>query len=492
MICFVLVGALVLRVISQQNLINTFASVCLGLVYCVFLIIAPLLSRVPFLFRYQKVVSWCGVFLAPLIILESFHYYHILEAHFATLSMFVIGSVAVVVGTTKKQSSFATTALLLSLLAIAGLGLTLEALLLRCSVIVVFSITAFTVASFRNWPALRSLILLFSALGIGFAALVTGSREGIPVEISLSMKLMVVVFWLIVSANHVVRSKNVTSTEAAWLSVISGWAAGILFIISRSQAVVFTPVVAIILLAAGGLLAVYSRSRIIAARGFLASGCVLALISFPQIDFSGVGLGLFAILLSISAQRIKDPVVMVFSSIMFIITSVIAIKQQNLFSGTDTTHSLALVGTLMLAFMLIAHSWVAGGRQWKGSSIVIGRYLAPVSFFAGLLVGFGVIIKFLVIVLGFGLVLSFSITMTAAIFAIFTLLAGKKFGYTGIYAAGITATVLLAIKVVFWDMFQLKDGYLLAAFVVLGGVFIVISVTLKQSDAGSQNNIEKS
>ena len=56
--------------------------------------------------------------------------------------------------------------------------------------------------------------------------------------------------------------------------------------------------------------------------------------------------------------------------------------------------------------------------------------------------------------------------MTAAVFAIFALLAGKRFGYTGIYVTGVTATVLLAIKVVFWDMLQLEGSYLLAAFVV--------------------------
>ncbi len=85
-VCFVLVGALILRMVTELGVLPPLAGMVVGLAYAAGLMVTPrLLDRITFVRTLGPFFQACGAALAPLVVMEMTRRYGALSGSAATV-----------------------------------------------------------------------------------------------------------------------------------------------------------------------------------------------------------------------------------------------------------------------------------------------------------------------------------------------------------------------------------------------------------------------
>ncbi len=476
-VCFVLVGALVLRIATHQAWLAPLPGTSLGLVYCAALLGAPrLLRRVKLVSRHAQVLQYCGVGLAPLIVLESVHRLQALGTLPATAILFGVGLAGALLGALEGRRGLSTSSLVFQLAAIAGLGLIPEGSCWRAAALGGLAAMALGLAHFKSWPSLRPLVLVPVEIVLGAAVLLTARRPEVPSDAALALLLCALGVWVLVAANHALRIDRLAAGESAWLPVTTVWAYGLAFFHSPGTAAPAGVGLAAVLMALAAWLGWRRTPWVRSLIGMATSGGLLAALVLFPLDPSGLGLAAAALGMFAAGHATRSNFLAVLSQLLAVgaLVAVLARGELLVMPATDLGHRLLLGSGLGLA--LYCHYLAAASRRGPEA----GRLLAWVSLVCGTVVVFCVLRLCAFELLGSGSSFQLSQTMLIAGFSILSLAMGKWLNGKVFSTLGLVCLALLAARVVFRDMFSLQGPHLVGSVASLGTASVICSLVLRK------------
>lgn len=434
-VCFALLGALVLRVATQQGAVDAWLGTVIGLVYCAALLGAPYipgLLQLPV--RQKTVLQYCGVVLAPMIVLEMFHKGSVLAAVTATGILFAVGLLGSLAGVVGNRRGLTAVGLLVPLAGITGLGLTTDAAAFRAAALTGLAALALGLAHYKRWPVLRPLVLIPAGAVLAMGVLLTARRSGLPPGTSTALLICVLAVWVLVAANHLLRIKTLGAGEAAWLPLGTCWALLLGAFAWRAPAAWFGP-----------------------------------------------GLSVFSLGVFFVGHRMKNTFLHVFSQLLVVAATIAAFLSGGLLgtpAGGSAADVLAGAATAIFAFL---HAWALGGRGLRGRGTALLGWLAPVSLAGAVALAYATLRLTAFHLVGGDQAFRVSETILLAVFAVLGLALGRRLEIRSLLGFGLVGTGLLAVKVVFFDLFSMEGGSLLGSVVALGLAFVVASLALRRN-----------
>jgi len=458
LICFSMVGALLLRVATQRGLVDASVGTAIGLGYCTLLVVGPILARrVPILAAHGVVLEYCGAVLVPLIVLEMFHRHAVFDAAGATFVLLAAGVTGCSLGALHRSRGLAAVALVISAAGIAGLGLDPAGAAVRAFALVVLVAAALTTAHLRSWAGVRAAALLPVLSVLGLAILMVARRDSIPPEVRSALVMAAISIWVLLVVNHLVRRARLEPGEAAWLVVVTIWCGALVrFALPGSTSVGAAVAVALL---AGAFHLSRTTANDPTIVGAALSGAILAAVTLPGLDSSGVALGLVPLtLLATNHFRSRDLLTAAGAAIVVV---AVASALPALLTLPATTSGILLTGLVLPAALLV--HWAAPGAATRARELV-----APVSLVGGWLLLFLAARAVAFGILGESDGFQLAVTLILGVFALLSQLLGRRFDSKPWLAAGVIGIVLLGIKSVFWDLIHVSGPYAAASVVALG------------------------
>ena len=477
MVCFVLVGALVLRVATQQEWLSAGLGVALGLGYCVVLLVGPFLlrARTRLVQRFGAALQGCAVLLAPSIVLETFHRQDLLTAAAAGAILTGVGLAAAAVGAGHARRGVAVAGLLAALIGQAGIGLTLSGALVRGAGVVVLLGAALTLAHRSSWRELRGLTLGIGLPLLGLAVLATATREGVPSATANGLVGCAAAAWLIVAVSHVVRARRMDVVEAMWLPLVMAWFAGLSIVRLGPGAAVAALVLGLV-----GLVATCQQSRrrplpSPALVGCAVTAAIAVVVADGHLDPSGVGLAALAGVLLALSRRLPSKLLDALAQLAVLFATVRFILALRAF-GTEAIPDWIWPAALALLALAALHYRIAVTSEPTDR---LAARLAPVSLVAATTV---------LLIAGDALARTLSDADAVRRLVTTALLAGvsctglllRRAGRAprGFYGLALAGVGLLTLKILLSDLFVMGGAPLLASFACLGASYVVTATAL--------------
>jgi hypothetical protein len=480
LISFVLVGALVLRTVTRQGWLTPGLGAWIGLVYCGLLMFVPLLLE-----RYRspqmsaRMLQICGGLLAPLIILETAVRAKAMSIATAAVVMGFVGLCAGLIGVLQKESTKRAALILLAqVLSLAALGLTPDGAPWRGGALLALSALAIWLSHRGDAAYLRPVILLPVWIALAGGVLLTARRSGIDPGVSLALILCVLGIWILVLGNSILRRGVLDRFERVAFVLATLWAYGLSLFYLPGVAMPAAPVLALILLVAALSIPV-DRMR----GGAMWSSALLPSLSLPWMDPSGLTLGVFSLLQQRIGLAVASGSGRILSHLMVVIAVTVALSMGGLLSAPDATllSRILMGGGLGLAALI--HYWTCVRREEDER---IERGMAPLSLVSAVLVTFCTLRLVSSHLLGHDQAYKLSLSLLLGGLSLAALLVGRWSGLRATSSLGLIGIILLAAKVLVWDLAELEGVYLVISVLNLGFAALITSLILKSGSDSDQ------
>jgi hypothetical protein len=484
--CFALVGALLLRVATQDNWLPPLVGTAIGLTYCIALLSVPhLLERRGIPLAAGTVLQFCGLLLAPLIILEMVHKLPVLSLSAATLLLVGVTFSASLIAVWTRRRSLAATSVSTAVIGILALGLSPDAALLRSLALLAVVGWALWLAHTCVWHVLRPLTLPIVSLSLGLAVMMAARRPEIPSEIALSVFLCCLGLWLGLAVHHWLRRRVLGILEAAWLPVASLWFFGVALFYAPALT---PPAAALIAAAIFGLVAWRSRAAVDRARWLTGLAIAATLLGAPALALlepSGLAVAGLAVIVWAEAATLRSEALAVTVVLVALLAVVLSQTTGNLLV-VERVSAAGMARGLGTAVVLFTHGWIAGRQVRLSSRGHAARWLAPVSLAGAVAVLFTVCRAGAFLIWGAGDAYQLAQSLLLALLAVAALSLSRGRMRQTWLVLGLIGVALLALKVVFHDLFSLAAPFAVAATVALGGTFVIASLTLRRHKAAGE------
>lgn len=474
MLSFVLLGALILRTLTQQNILGTRFGTLLGFVYAGHLIGLSLLPGRPGRFaRATSLFQCCGVLLSFFIALESALRAQTLARPTAMILIGGFTALALCVAMAHRKASLAGTALAGGMLALAALGLNAEGFPLQASLLWVFATVAALLSWRYAWRFLRPLTfpLLMILLPVGFLL------EGGESPDHGTLYACATAFWLVLTLQHLLAFRKL-SAAAVWLPLSTLWLAALIQL-EAGPAFAYTAAgVSILATLVTGMATRAALPSSGGTTGMAATAVITAAIGWLMLDPGGVLCALAGWALWTTVRKSPPPRPPWAATAAVILMTAAAIRGgRHLVNSGASSYSL-IAGLFLTAILLIHYLYT--DRPRAGTSAGLARYLAPLVLVEGLLVLFAVlwsIAKRLLPELA-----SFQLAETGILTAAAVLL--TLYGHAGhrraVLYSGLASMFASLVKVGLIDLNRLSGLRLLASIVLIGLSSIAVSVILRR------------
>ncbi|MFZ4577752.1 MAG: hypothetical protein ACOYOB_05070 [Myxococcota bacterium] len=475
---FVLLGALVLRVASQQGMLDAQLGTWLGLGYCALLLGAhDLLRRAPILASHPAVMAHAGVVLVPLIVLETVHKTQVLPIWLAVLVLAVAAAGAVVSALKHDKPSLAGLGLALAVLAIAGLGRADVDAWPRTATLVAAT-TAALVLAHRRWPFLRPLVLVPVGTVMGLATLLVAKRTETPPLTVVALVAGVGAIAALVLSSTAVRRQRLSTAEAAWLPVTFAWAFGLLAFAHGQTGAWLGVGLGVALALAGTVAARRGDDLQRLATTLITAGTLVAGLGLPRLEPTGIALACVGLVAVEGTRRLKSRRLAVLAMLLAGTAAVVAV----VWGPADGV--MPLVTGVCLAAILVLLAVRLNGAGLG----VWGDWLAPAVLVAALVVGFVALRQGCSLFCGNGPELGLAETLILAVISLTGVTLGQRgVGYK-LKILGFVGIGMLAVKVALMDLLSLSGGLLLGSVVALGVAFLAASWIVRRS-GGAETSI---
>lgn len=472
MLSFVLLGALILRVLTQQHILGDGFGTLLGFVYAGHLILLSFLPGQPGQFaRATSLFPCCGVLLGYFIALESALRAHTLSRPTAMLLIGGFTALALGVAARHRMLSLAATALVGGMLAVVGLGLEPDGVVLQLSLLIAVAMSAALLSWRDAWPFLRPAIFLLLLLLLS-AGPVLAHKESMNSE---ALDVCATVFWLLLAVQHLLAFRRLRAA-AVWLPLSTAWLATLAGLERWPALAVATAGVSV--LATMGTLRTArtqpeSTGGIV---GLAATAVISGATGWLLLDPSGVLCALAGLALWTAARRSQPHRAWSTVSATILLT---AAAIRGVFTLMQTDSSYALCAGALLAAILLLHFW-RNGYSCDGTPDSLAHGSAALVLATGLLVLFAVLRGIA------GRLLpdpaSFQLVQTGilAVAAILLTFRGHAAQPRAVLYAGLVCMLLALVKIGLIDLRQLNGVHLLASLVLLGISSVAVSIILRQ------------
>ena len=474
MLSFVLLGALILRVLTQQHILGDSFGTLLGFVYAGLLVVLPLLpGRLGVSARSTSLFPGCGVLLAFVIALESALRTQTLARPTAMVLIAGFSLLALVVAARYQRIFLAAAALLGGILALVGLGLEPQGLALQLSLLMLLSaVTA--CASWRYaWPYLRSLafLLILLLLSAGPVLAHKQSMDCIPLSFCAAA------FWLIIVFQHLLLFRRLAAA-AAWLPLTTLWLA-LLAVLEQWPALTGL---------ASATAALATLATILAARlhpeatgslsGLAATAVITGTIGWLQLDASGALCALAGLTLWAAVRRRNHPQPLWSTVAATLLLTAAAIRGVvHLVASTPSAGAMGC-GALLTAMLLTYFLWSSRTHTTEVDPVEHG--CGALILAAGLLVLFAVLRGIASRLLPEPASFQLSQTGILSLTALLLTYRGHAVNRRSVLYAGLTCMLLALAKIGLIDLRQLNGIHLLSSIVILGLSSVGVSLILRQ------------
>ncbi len=489
---FALLGALSLRVATQEGLLTPGLGVASGCGYCVLLLATPWLGRrLRWLMPRSSLLQYCGLSLAPLIMLEMAPRLGVGPGG-TSLMLGTVGLAGILAGLLSRTGRLAGYGLLVALSAIASLGLDARDLSLRGTVVVAQMALAGTLAIWKDWSYLRPTVWPVGALVLSL--LVIAALHGTEHASNGSPLLTahVVATWGLVMASCSWRARRLGVGEAFWMPLAGLWAFGLASYLAPSVALPAGIGAAAVALVFGMANARTNSAGRPFTAGLIAMASTIMALGLPVLDATGIGLATVAVLIAVAALWASSRLFMAISIALSLEAAVRGLVRCLLLSPTETSSLAIAVPGLGLALALAGHAIVAGGRpRADDGRDPLRRISATLSLGACVVVLSVSCRGFLATVAEAGELRQLLETVGLAALAIGLACLGRVWSNFVLRRLGLATVVVLAAVVLVRDLQSLTGWRLLGAVVALGTAFLTLSLTGRRGTSTRKPSVDE-
>jgi hypothetical protein len=477
---FALLGALSLRVATQQGMLSARLGVGAGCLYCALLLAAPLFGRrIRWLRTCASLLQYCALSLAPLIILEMAPRMHLgtAELALALAAIGVAGTVAAVLGQAGRLAGYG---LLVSLAAIASLGLGPEAQLLRALVVACLFGLASALAHWKNWGFLRPAVWPVGGLVLSILAL---AAVRCAADLSGGSRLVIVaavLMWAIVVVSCTLRTRVLAAGEAVWLPLAGLWAYALTAFLAPALAPTAGLVVGAIALGIGVVQIRLKTTFFPLAAGLVAMGSLLLAAVLPALEPTGISVAALAVLCAAVAGWVRSHLFKVLSAVFVLEAVTCWLAGHFAPSGEIPGFTARVVPGLVFAAALWVHAVVVSDRPESESGQRLRGIPASLSLGASVVVLALSLRNLIVLCTDAGEMRQLGETVGLAAVAVGVAYAGRALGNVALRALGIVAVAMLSSAVLFRDFANLTGWRLLVSVITMGSAFLGISFTWRR------------
>lgn len=471
MLCFVLFGALILRVLTQQNILGVGFGTVLGFAYAAHLIV---LSVIPGRFggfaRENSLFQCSGAMLAFFIAIESAVRTQTIGRVSAMFSIAAFGLLALGMGIRERKAALGATGVIGGILALVALDMAPANAALQLTLVVLLAAAGLANSWRDRWQRLRpvTMLLLMVALPAGF--FFCGKEPGIP----RSLLAASAAFWCLTMLQHFLAFRRL-GHASAWLSLMTLWLAGIQQAAHWPYMGATTGSIAAVSLL---LLIVFARQAPQATTGLagiMATSALAGAIGWAMLDHTGLLCSMFAMALWFAGRRAIPVWAAAFTSLLFLASAGVGLSQLL----RPPVSAFGLIAMTLSALVLVLH-YVGTGRSGAERYTGLAMRLAPVALAAGLALLLGLFWELLNRAFQQPAQLVLSQTVILVITALALTFWGHAAHRRSPLFCGLACMALALVKVLLIDLMQLKSFHMLASVVLVGLASVAVSLILRR------------
>jgi len=466
---------MILRVATQQGLLDATAGTWFGLVYAALLVASPLLPGK--LGRRYPLLPYCGAVLPTLIVLESVLRFDQLSPALAAAALHGTALLGAFTAARARLETLAGIALAAAMAGSLGLIARPEAIPLCAYGVLLEVVASRELVRRRAWSVMRPLVMLPAAFFLAAALLYAGKRETY-VAVLPHIATAVLGTWVVVLGYHLRILGKVASPAPGWLPFFSLWAIGL-------GAFLDPTVTSWAALGTG--IGVGVTAMVVVRRGRLGAGAVglaaasIFLIAGTAIAVPGrsIVLALWVLFAASLARRLTSNLLGILAAILSLGAAFLVSLDAG-FVVRDPALSPYAAAAVLVAALLFAHYFRYRPPGEEETKPPANGYVAPISLFGGVVVLYLLGRTLLAPVAPSEEVFHLLQTVLLGLFAILALLLGRVPHVALPAWVGILALLLLIGRVVFMDLFSLQGIPLLLSIVTLGVASGIASMALRR------------
>ncbi len=486
-ICSCLIGALILRVVTQNGLIGAMPGTIVGLGYCTLLVSLPVLLRKQrSMSAHGFLMEYCGTVLAPLIVLETFHKESVFSAAMSAVILTGFAIFSAVVNSALGHKALTAIALTLATASIPALGFNLDGLQAKAILMVVIVACAAVIAARRNWKALQPIVFPLAAMLLGFTVLVTAHREGLAPTAAHTVMGAVFGLFLVIAANHTFALSKLSAPESAWLPIATLWSA-LLFLYYSPQIGASSASVAAVLMIVS--IYVFARRTSTMSAGVLGVGASAAMagsVGFPVLDPTGSLLALTAVVLLFAARRCRSAMWAVLAQLQIMVAMGVGLSRGGLTDlGAPLTAWKVGAGAALTAIAFSAY-YISICKSETEEDKIPGRLASPISLVVGVVALFFTGRLCAHHLLGDTPMFQLSLTILLAILCAASQIVAKRLENKAIRNAGFLGMAIMTAKVLLSDLLSLSAGHAVVSLGMLTAIFVLTSILFRKSSAKTE------
>jgi hypothetical protein len=471
MLCFVLLGALILRVLTQQNILGAGFGTILGFTYAGHLIV---LSIIPGRFgkaaRENSVFQCSGAVLSFIIAIESVMRTQTIGRVPAMIAIAGFALLALGMGIHHRKAALAGTGILCGILALVALDMKEGTVALQLGLVTLLASAGIANSWREGWQWLRPLTTLMMFLLLPGGFFFCGKA---PV-IAGGLLAASIAFWLAAMLQHLLAFRRL-DRAAAWLPLLTLWLAGIQqvahwqFIGATNGAIAAFALVCVIVCtrrapeAAAGL------------AGLMATAALAGAIGGALLDPTGLLCALGGLALWQAGRRNAADWAAACATLLMLAAAVVGLAQLL----RPPVPAFGLIAMSLSAVVLVLH-YVRNGRTGTAPYFGLAMRLAPVALAAGLALLLGLFWDLLNHLFGQPTQLLLSQTVAVVITALALTFWGHASHRRSALICGLACMALALAKVLLVDLMQLKSFNMLASLVLVGLASVAVSVILRR------------
>ncbi len=470
-LCFVLLGALILRVLTQEHILGARFGTILGFAYAGQLIVLSLIpGRFGGFARESSLFPCSGAVLAFCIAIESALRTLALGRIAAMIAIAGFGLLALGMALRQRKAVLAGTGVVGGILALVALDMRGTSVALQLGLFVLLAAAGLASSWRAGWGWLRRLATLMALVLFPAGFFFCGKEPGVVSGLLAASAGI----WCLIAAQHLLAFRQL-GRDSIWLPLVTLWLAAIQYLAhwpalgAAASAIAAAALTAVILFAHRAPEATAGLAGLMATAAF--AGCV----GWVVLDPTGLLCAIGGLALWFSGRRAASDWAAVFATLLMLAAMAAGLAQL-LRPPVGPAGLVAMcLSTLILVFHYV-NNGRTGGTPYSG----LHTRLAPIALAAGLALLLGFFWELLnrLFVEPAHLLLSQTVTVVA------TALALTFWGHAARRRAplfcGLACMALALPKVLLIDLMRLKSLNMLASLVLVSLASVAISGILRR------------
>lgn len=471
MLCFVLLGALILRVLTQQNILGAGFGTILGFAYAGHLIVLSLMpGRFGGFARESSVFQCSGTLLAFVIAIESALRTLTMGRISAMIAITGFALLALGMGIYQRKAALSGTGIIAGILALVALDMKETTVALQLSLVVLLTTVGIATSWRGEWQWLRPITTLMIMLLLPAGFFFCGKARGV----SGGLLAASAAIWCVAMFQHLLAFRQLRRA-ATWLPLLTLWFAGI-------QQVAGWPFMGATTGGVGGVAlgcVVVCAHRVSGATaglaGMMATAALAGAIGWAMLDRAGLLCGIGAMVLWFAGRRSASDWAAVSATVLMLAAAGVGLAQLL----RPPVAAFGLIAMSLSALVFLLH-YVCNSRAGTEPYSGLAMRLAPVALVAALALLLGLFWELLNRVFDQLAQILLSQTVVVVITALVLTFLGHVTHRRSALFCGLACMALALAKVLLIDLTRLKSLNMLASLVLVGLASVAVSVILRR------------